>query len=84
MFIVGGYSITRVHRSCSSLHSLFKVQKHLKNKGKSSDDFIQSLACFNIMPKTVGAVSIDKEVDYSVWGFKNRDLSIGEIRVVSV
>lgn len=32
MFIVGGYSITRVHRSCSSLHSLFKVQKHLKKK----------------------------------------------------
>lgn len=50
MFIVGGYSITHVYRSCSSLHSLFKVQKHLKNKGKSSDDFIQSLACFNIMP----------------------------------
>lgn len=50
MFIVGGYSITRVHRSCSSLHSLFKVQKHLKNKGKSSDDFILSLVCFNIMP----------------------------------
>ena len=23
------------HRSCSSLHSLFKAQKRLKNKGKS-------------------------------------------------
>lgn len=50
MFIVGGYSITHVHRSCSLQHSLFKVQKHLKNKGKSSDDFILPLACFNIMP----------------------------------
>ena len=50
MFIVGGYSITTVHRSCSSLHSLFKAPKRLKNKGKSSDDFIQSLVCFNIMP----------------------------------
>ena len=32
------------HQSCSSLHSFFKAQKHLKNKGKSefhksSDDF---------------------------------------------
>ena len=50
MFIFDGYSITHVHRSCSLQHPLFKVQKHLKNKGKSSDDFIQSLACFNIMP----------------------------------
>jgi len=36
--------------SCSLQHSLFKAQKRLKNKGKSSDDFIQSLVCFNIMP----------------------------------
>lgn len=43
MFIVGGYSITHVHRSCSLQHSLFKVPKRLKNKGKSSDDFIQSV-----------------------------------------
>lgn len=51
MFIVGGYSITRVHRSCSLQHSLlFKAPKRLKNKGKSSDDFILSLVCFNIMP----------------------------------
>lgn len=50
MFIVGRYSITHVHRSCSLQHSLFKAPKRLKNKGKSSDDFIQSLACFNIMP----------------------------------
>lgn len=34
---------THVHRSCSLQHSLFKAQKRLKNKGKSSDDFIQSL-----------------------------------------
>lgn len=50
MFIVGGYSITRVHRSCSLQHSLFKAPKRLKNIGKSSDDFILSLVCFNIMP----------------------------------
>ena len=84
MFIVGGYFITHVHRSCSLQHTLFKAPKRLKNKGKFSDDFIQSLVCFNIMPYTVGAVSIGKEVDYSVRGFNNRALSIGEIRVVSV
>lgn len=33
MFIVGGYSITRVHRSCSLQHSLlFKAPKRLKIK----------------------------------------------------
>lgn len=32
MFIVGGYSITHVHRSCSLQHSLFKAPKRLKIK----------------------------------------------------
>lgn len=32
MLIVDGYSITHVHRSCSSQHSLFKAQKRLKIK----------------------------------------------------
>ena len=50
MLIVDGYSITHFHRSCSSQLTLFKAPKRLKNKGKSSDDFIQSLVCFNIMP----------------------------------